>query len=402
MEEQSQKQLPHIWLAYVSYPVTTAVYLERALRKICRVTTIGPCLPKGNIALWSLENMKLPILPQDIETAQSPDMLALWESCPDEERPDMYLWVESVYGYFPQNIAALPCKKACYLIDMHLNLHLYLDFARQFDSAFVVHRQYVANVREIVAQSHWLPVACDPAVHRPSGKKKVHDISFVGSIREGTRRYTLLEKLKQKVPVYIERCFWDEMAALFSESRIVFNNGVSEDLNMRFFEVLSTGTLLLSDMAKDSGQEVLFVAGEDYALYRDDNLEEVAQYYLDHEQIREAIAQKGQRLVHAAHTYDHRVQDILNVVLWGKTDTWSAEELREQSLRGLSERSEPCNDDAIISSALKLIGQLVESGKPDLALSVCNVLLRELPRNSAFLSLAKFTEMYVLKSKRML
>jgi hypothetical protein len=344
--------------------------------------------------------MKLPILPHDIETGKSPDMQQLWENCAVEDRPDAYLWVESVYGYFPQHIDKLPCRKACYLIDMHINLHLYLDFARQFDSAFVVHRQFVPNVREIVAESHWLPVACDPAIHRSSGTQKVHDVSFVGSLVEGTRRYTLLKKLTQKVPVHVERCFWDEMAALFSESRIVFNNGVSEDLNMRFFEVLSTGTLLLSDMAQDSGQEELFVAGEDYALYRDDNLEEVAQYYLAHEQTREAIAQRGQRLVHAAHTYDHRVQDLLSVVLRGKADTWSAEELREQSLRGLSERSGPCHDDAISAAARDLVGQLVESGKPDAALRICNCLLRELPGNSAVSSLVKFTEMYVLKSKK--
>lgn len=390
--------MPHIWLAYVSYPVTTAAYLERALRKICRVTTVGPRLPQGNIALWSLENMKLPILPLDIETDREPDMQALWEECPPEDRPDMYLWVESVFGYFPRNISALPCKKVCYLIDMHLNLNLYLDFARQFDYAFIVHRQFVPNVREVVPNSHWLPVACDPEIHQPSGKPKRYDVSFVGSIADGTRRAYLLEQLKQQVPLHIERCFWDEMAMLFSESRIVFNNCVSNDLNMRFFEVLSTGSLLLSDMALDSGQEELFVAGEDYVLYRDDNPGDVARYYLDNETARETIAARGKRLAHAAHTYDDRVRDMLDVVLRKKQDTMSAVELREKSLRGLVRKDTAPASEAVCSSAQDLIGRLVTDGNPDAALRICNILLEVFPGNGTLASLAKFCGMLSVKS----
>ena len=104
MGEQQQK-MPHIWLAYVSYPITTAVYLERALRKVCRVTTIGPRITSEQIKLWSLENMRLPVLPHDLETDSTPDMKQLWEACPVDDRPDIYLWVESVYGHFPKNIA---------------------------------------------------------------------------------------------------------------------------------------------------------------------------------------------------------------------------------------------------------------------------------------------------------
>lgn len=397
MEEDVQQKVPHIWLAYVSYPVTTAAYLERALRKICRVTTIGPRIPEGNIVMWSLENMKVPIVPHDIETDGAPDMRILWDECPPDNRPDLYLWVESVYGYFPKNIASLPCKKACYLIDMHLNLHLYTDFARQFDFAFIVHRQFVPNISEIVPRSHWLPVACDPAVHHMSGKQKQHDISFVGSIHEKSRRFMLLELLKQHIPVHVERCFWDEMAALFSESKIVFNNCVDNDLNMRFFEVLSCGSLLMADMAYESGQNELFVAGEDYALYDEENLVAVARYYLAHEQIREKIAQRGQRLVHAAHTYDHRVRDLLNVVFRGKSDTWSATELREQSLIESSITGYNENVDAIVRSAQELISRLITNGNFDAAVHICNSLQQEYPDNVSLASLARFSCTYAVK-----
>lgn len=324
---------PHVWLAYVSYPVTTAVYLERALRKVCRVTTVGPRIAQETIRTWSLENMKLPVLPHDIQTGSTPDMQELWEQTEPEDRPDIYLWVESVNGYRPQNIPALPCIKACYLIDMHINLELHRDFAGQFDHAFVVHRQYVEQVGQLGPLSHWLPVACDPNIHHGGNDVTPYDISFVGSIGAGTRRETLLTRLSEQLPLHVERCFWDDMANVFAMSKIVFNCCVNHDLNMRFFEVLSVGSLLLSDMAADSGQAELFVAGEDYALYQDETLCDVARFYLKHGHLAEKIGRWGQLLVHGAHTYDHRVQDLLAVVTGRKADTWSAAELRSQSVR---------------------------------------------------------------------
>ena len=323
----------HVWLAYVSYPVTTAVYLERALRKVCRVTTVGPRIAQETIRIWSLENMKLPVLPHDIQTGSTPDMLELWEQTEPEDRPDIYLWVESVHGYMPQNISALPCIKVCYLIDMHINLELHRDFAGQFDHAFVVHRQYVEQFRQPGSISHWLPVACDPAIHRRDNTQKLYEISFVGSAREGTRRDILLKQLGAQLPLHVERCFWDEMAAVFSASKIVFNSSFDNDLNMRFFEVLSTGSLLLSDMATSSGQAELFYPGEDYALYHDATLCDVARFYLKHSRLAERVGQWGRLLVHGAHTYDHRVHDLLAVVTGRKADTWSVAELRSRSVR---------------------------------------------------------------------
>ncbi len=62
------KKDPLIWLSYVSYPITTAVYFERALRKKHKVITCGPNLPEQLIKQWQLENMKLPIKDLDVST----------------------------------------------------------------------------------------------------------------------------------------------------------------------------------------------------------------------------------------------------------------------------------------------------------------------------------------------
>src|SRR5512145_2942999 len=106
-----------VWLSYVGFPVTTAVYFERALRRLCRTITVGAPMPEELVDLWQLQNMKRPKVQHDIVTDFAPDMAEILRQHPDKPRPDLYLWVESVSGHSPHNLAALNCPTACYLID---------------------------------------------------------------------------------------------------------------------------------------------------------------------------------------------------------------------------------------------------------------------------------------------
>lgn len=342
---------PHIWLAYIAYPITTAAYLERALRQCCRVTTIGPPMPKHLIEEWQLQNMKLPLKEQDISTGFTPDMKDVLGSMDTASHPDLYLWVDSLKGHYPSNLEALPCPKACYLIDTHLNLPSRLEWARQFDLVFIAQRGHLEEFRKEGIAAYWLPLGCDPEVHRRFDLPKIHPVGFVGSVQLHSRRDQLLNRLAAQFPVYYERCFWDDMAKLFSQSKLVFNEAIRDDLNMRVFEALSTGSLLLTDLARNSGQDILFKNGEDCAVYQDAAIADVARFYLENDALREQIAARGQRLVHNAHTYGHRVEDLLAVCLGGKPDTYSAEELRERSLKGVPAVDEKVHESVCISSA---------------------------------------------------
>lgn len=325
----------HVWLAYVAYPITTAVYFERAFRQRCRTTTIGPPLPHELIVQWQLQNMKLPLKEQEISTGFTPDMAEIVKGLAPEQLPDLYLWIESVGGYSPQNLAAVSCPKICYLIDSHHNLLQHLEWAKQFDLVFIAQREYLNEFRTRGMRAHWLPLGCDPDVHCHYDIPKTFPIGFEGGISTGTRREALLNELSAQIPVHYDRCFWEDRARLFSESKMIFNSAADNDLNMRNFEVMSAGTMVLTDMARNSGQDVLFVDGEDYAVYSDRSIIDVARFYLANEDLREKIAARGQRLVHNAHTIGHRVDDLLAVVFGDKADTFSAEELRERSLTGV-------------------------------------------------------------------
>ena len=322
-----------VLLAYVYYPVTTAVYFERALRASHQMVSIGPQMHPSLITAWHLENMKLPLHDQDIPTESEPDMRVLWQRIPESLRPDLYLWVESITGHFPLNLDAVTVPKACYLIDSHLNLDWHVRWAQQFDHVFIAQREYLQAFRDAGNRSvHWLPLGCDPEIHRQSTRIKQYDIGFVGSLNTD-RRVSLLNTIERSFRVVYERCFWTDMADFFAKSRIVFNNAIRNDLNMRLFEVLSTGTFLLTDLAANSGQEELFHDKEELGMYTDGGILDAVSYYMHHEEERERIAARGRAVVHAAHTYAHRLEDLLAVSLGGKPDTFTAAELREQSIR---------------------------------------------------------------------
>lgn len=324
-----------IWLSYVSYPITTAAYWERALRsRYNNVITIGPKLPDQLIDKWDLKNLKLPIIQHNIHTNFSPDLAIIKEQLDPKHLPDVYIWVESVSGYSPKNIKALGCTTVCYLIDSHVSLENHLEWAKEYDYVFVAQKEYIPTFKKHVHENiFWLPLGADPEVHSQKKTDKVFDVGFVGSLSSEfhQRRVDLLNKINDHFPVAYKRCFAEEMSLHFSQSKIVFNNAIKNDLNMRVFEAMATGSLLLTDKTNGNGQEMFF-DGVDYVLYDDDNILEKIEYYLRHDDEREKIASKGRETILNAHTYLHRVEELLDVVTGEKDNTRTPEEWRELSL----------------------------------------------------------------------
>src|SRR3990167_1223468 len=303
----------NILLAYVSYPVTTARYMEGSLNKFHNVVTCGPSIGEDIVRLWNLENMKEEVKSHDISCSNNVSTDEILKRLPHGFMPDLFLWIESVYGYFPQGIQKLPFPTACYMIDSHLNLSWHLDWAKQFDFVFVAQKKYIPDFKNAGCRNvHWLPLGCTPGIHKKFDVEKIYDIGFVGSITKNhVRRKMLLDKLSRYFNVHIERSFLEDMALTFSRSKIIFNEAIKDDLNMRVFEALSTGSLLFTDNAKESGLTDFFNDREHLVIYNDDNIIELADYYLIHPKEREAIAERGREEVLKSHTYDHRVREMI-------------------------------------------------------------------------------------------
>ena len=140
-------------------------------------------------------------------------------------------------------------------------------------------------------------------------------LSFVGNMFPGPRA-ELIERLRRRFrSTYAGRAYFEEMARIYSSARLVFNRSIKNDVNMRVFEAVACGSLLLTNDLAENGQTELLRDGVHLATYREpEELLDKAVYYLEHEATRERIADAGMGEAVARHTYRHRMQSILDQV----------------------------------------------------------------------------------------
>ena len=308
-----EKEKKNILMDYVSYPITTAHYLERALRRKHNVVTCGSKITNHLIKLWQLENLNWPIHDHDLSRKQDEPISKILLDLPSRWKPDLYLWVETGLDKLPRDLKGLDIPKACYLIDTHLHLEDHLVKARYFDYVFLAQKEYIEAFKEIGCKYvYWLPLGCDPEIHEKHQVEKKYDVGFVGSLTD-KRRLDLLNAVDKNFDLFVERRFMEEMAIVFSESRIVFNNAINNDLNMRVFEALCSGSLLLTDSAV--GLEEFFHNKTHLVIYKDEKeLIEKIRFYLDHPELSVEIGEQGRNEVLKKHTYDHRIQKMMKIL----------------------------------------------------------------------------------------
>jgi spore maturation protein CgeB len=83
--------------------------------------------------------------------------------------------------------------------------------------------------------------------------------------------------------------------------------------NCRLFEATGVGTLLITDWKADLRE--MFEPGKEVVCYRTpQECVEMVQYYLEHEEEREAIARAGQQRTLRDHTYSQRMQEFAEIV----------------------------------------------------------------------------------------
>lgn len=324
----------NILLSFGFVPHSTAAYLIRALKKKgANVRSCGPFDKTTLLKTWSEEQLTRLVPLHDVATGHNTPIIEVINSFEDGWYPDLFLWVESsmTFPNFPSEISKLRCPTAGYFIDSHTKLDWHLKFAPQFNYVFVAQKAYIPAFEN--AGCHrvsWLPLACDPEIHGKHDVQKEHDIAFVGNLYSGIplyeKRVKLLHLLKKKYNVKIEQKFFEEMALSFSKAHLVFNIAAKSDLNMRVFEGLASGSLLLTDRAPGSGLTELFQDRKDLVIYNDSNdLLELVDYYLYQCEERRDISLHGMRKVLNHHTYENRIDRIYEVI----DNTWPSDTRNE-------------------------------------------------------------------------
>lgn len=107
-----------------------------------------------------------------------------------------------------------------------------------------------------------------------------------------------------------------QMPLVFKQSKINLNislRSIKSGIPQRAFDIMGSGGFLLSNFQADFLDD--FIPGEDFDYYesQEDLLAKTA-YYLAHEEERRAIARNGHDKTAAAHTYRHRVREMLSQI----------------------------------------------------------------------------------------
>jgi spore maturation protein CgeB len=168
-------------------------------------------------------------------------------------------------------------------------------------------------------------------------KERGFDVTFIGSFHNvHSSRLALLEVLCDKFeqiriwgqnidhlsftsPIrkcYVGQAWGREMYQILRNSKITLNH--HGDIapyanNARLYEATGVGTLLITDWKRNLPE--MFEPGKELVAYRTpEECAELIQYYLEHDDEREAIAHAGQERTLREHTYYKRMQELVDIL----------------------------------------------------------------------------------------
>ena len=231
-----------------------------------------------------------------------------------EQIPSGYdLYVRIDHGDYHEDVPPPLRPRIFYAIDTHLpkSWKKIRRLARGYDLVCCAQRA-AANA---LPNGAWVPFGCDPAVHRGVTGLLHWEVAFVGT-EGGVPRKFYLQLLRERYPrSFIGHAPHTQLGRIYSQAKIGFNYSIREDLNMRIFEILSAGTLLVTNrLQHDDLGELGLHDRQHYVSYgTPTELFEVIDYYVQHEQERQAIAMRGMTAVQQHHTYPHRLQQLLTL-----------------------------------------------------------------------------------------
>lgn len=204
--------------------------------------------------------------------------------------------------------------KVWYSVDVHLHHNWHKHFAVVFDKVFCAQSNYISFMSEFTSDVEWLPVFCLGAyTDFIPWEKREHFISFVGTmnIKTNPQRIELFEQIKKSgidVVIANGRC-----EPVYSNSKIVINQSVADDLNLRFFEATGCGALLITDRLTHSMNEIL-VPDEDYLIYEHGDSKDLIDkinWVRAHDSEAAEMASRAQSKILKNHLEIHRAVKVL-------------------------------------------------------------------------------------------
>lgn len=268
-------------LGYAYGAQVCGAHLDRSLRRLCRVASIG--------------------------TGNSDQPGAVSGRAP-------FLWLDTPGGWLPTEELISERLAVAWLLDTHKDPDGWrLRLAEAFDFVFTAQLDPLITLHDRGIPAGWLPLAAPgdlvPPLHPFGGRS--YDVGFVGVALPGTPRAALLEVLRRhfRMPplAYYSPA---EMMNLYSNCRTVVNLPAADDLNMRAFEAPASGSFLVTGPMRGLDQ---ILPPDLYQTVEGDTPSHwvAALDRVLSEADIEARALRARNIILQEHTYDNRAQHVL-------------------------------------------------------------------------------------------
>lgn len=169
---------------------------------------------------------------------------------------------KAVYTAFHERLKA-ECPdalRAMWFIDTHVAHDRHLEYAKHFDVVFLAVSRFVPEFKALLGEKRafWLPL-CWPYrsdTIQPNYLMVDYPVSFVGRWKEleqwFPKRAWYVRKLKERYgPDFHAVTDYQNMLSIVKRSKVSFNYSIADDLNFRVFEVLGSGTELITNDVPD-------------------------------------------------------------------------------------------------------------------------------------------------------
>jgi hypothetical protein len=225
---------------------------------------------------------------------------------------DLYLKVDDGLAEQVWNPELHP--SAYYAIDVHLDTDWRLKFAEAGKFDYVTVAQSCGLDIPWHVNPSYLALGCDPEIHHAGEMAKIYDGAFIGNFhtQHAGKRVEAVHAFFEACPgnIFFGNRMFGEMTRKYAQSKIVFNQAINNDVGMRPFEVMCSGSCLVSPRLPDM-ERLGFRDGVHYAAYSDlDEMKSVVKDLLANEAKREGIARNGRR-ASISHTYAVRLRELL-------------------------------------------------------------------------------------------
>ncbi len=220
-----------------------------------------------------------------------------------------------MYGPFrlPSDIEKSKICKVAYCIDSLMYEFLLIHTLKLFDYVFVDQRSSVQTLQRYGIKSTWLPL-CVPDDNFRNETKKLYDITFVGSVSgDRVKRGNLLRYIGRRFDLnYVNNVDLDTMQTIFSQSKIVLNENHFNGVNLRVFQALASGSLLLTEKESD-GLSTIFTEEKHLVTYTRDNILDKIDRYISNDSYKE-IAFNGYSECRKKHTSLERARECVRII----------------------------------------------------------------------------------------